>query len=177
MLTDLQNIAAAYGLDIHPDKNHILSNISKRRGRETKTHVNVNDNPVQILGYMENTKHLGRKLLFDDYHTTELDNRIAAAWRKFNLLQQELTSKTYPSKTRLRLFDATIRPTMLYGSASWTLTKQLESTLQRTQRRMLRIVIGTPRRRTQTDRSIPPNTHTIMIMIATRLSVVMMTMM
>ena len=149
MLTDLQREAMNYGLELHPDKTKILTNVSRRRGRNARSTTDVNGKPVAILHYHDHAKYLGRKLTFDDYHGIELDNRIASAWRKFNLLRQELTSKTYPLKSRMRLFNATVTPTILYGSASWTLTKEHLVRLRRTQRRMLRLVIGTPRRTQQ----------------------------
>ena len=149
MLADLAHEAAKFGLQLHPDKTHILTNISRRRGRDAKTHIDINGQQISILSFHEHTKYLGRKTTFDNYHATELDNRISAAWRKFHLLRHELTSKTYPLKSRLRLFDGTVTPTILYGSAAWTLTKDMEMTLKRTQRRMLRLVLGTPRRRHQ----------------------------
>ena len=37
----------------------------------------------------------------------------------------------------------------MYGSAAWTLNKNMETTLQRAQRRMLRLILGTPRRKTK----------------------------
>lgn len=46
---------------------------------------------------------------------------------KIMALRSELTSKHYPLKHRVRLFDGTVTPTMLYGSATWTLTKKTEA--------------------------------------------------
>ena len=89
---------------------------------------------------------MGRKLTFDNHHAVEIDNRIAAAWRKFNALRTELTNKRYTLRSRIHLFNATITPSILYGCVSWTTTKALATKLQRTQRRMLRLVISTTRR-------------------------------
>ena len=77
------------------------------------------------------------------------------------MLRHELTSKTYPLQARLKLFEGTVTPTMLYACESWTLTKAMQSTLKRTQRRMLRIILGTPRRQTlQTDATSTSNLST-----------------
>ena len=114
---------------------------------------------MEILRFDAHTKYLGRKLTFDDYHRSEVSNRISSAWRKFNLLRHELTSNAYPLKARLKLFDGTITPTVLYGCASWTLTKDLQTTLKRTQRRMLRIVLGTPRRQILQASQAAPSDH------------------
>ena len=61
-------------------------------------------------------------------------------------------------KDRLRLFDGTVTPTVLYGCSSWTLTVELENRLRRTQRQMLRMIINPPRRRSSEDEQ--HNKHT-----------------
>jgi len=143
MLSDLHHHARDCGLELHPDKTTVTTNVSRGRGRTTKTHINIGDMRIQMLKYHEHATYLGRVLSFDSYHAKELDNRIATGRRKFNLLRGELTSKVYPLNRRLRLFDGTITPSVLYGRAAWTLTKDMVTKLQRTQRRFLRIVIGT----------------------------------
>ena len=147
MLNDLHDIAGRCGLELHPDKTVILSNLSTRRGRQAPKSVEVGGRNVQVLPYTDTTKYLGRKLTFNDHHAVEIDNRLATAWRKFNALRDELTNKRYSLHARLRLFHTTITPTALYGSSSWTTTKLLTTKLQRAQRRMLRLIVGTPRRR------------------------------
>ena len=61
--------------------------------------------------------------------------------------KQELTGKHYSLNSRLKLFNAVIMPTVLYGSKCWTFSKQLESILRTTQRKMLRMILGQGRRR------------------------------
>ena len=53
----------------------------------------------------------------------------------------------------LRLFDATVTPTVLYSSGSWTVTKDMLISLRRAHRRMLRLEIGSPRRITHTTQN------------------------
>ena len=152
MLTDVYDLALDYGLELHPDKTYILYNDSKGTNRTSRAPVNIRGHTVQVLPFDSSTKYLGRLFTFNDYHTTEVHNRIACAWRKFHALRNELTSRRYPLRTRLRLFDGTITPTVLYACTSWTLTDDLATTLQRTQRRMLRLIVGTPRRNHQPSR-------------------------
>ena len=54
----------------------------------------------------------------------------------------------YSLNDRLRLVHGTVTPTVLYGSETWTMTKELEQKLQRTQRKMLRMIVQILRRRT-----------------------------
>jgi len=72
---------------------------------------------------------------------------MEVAWRKLMALKSDLISKAYPLKQRLRPFNAVITPAALYGCPAWTLTASQEQQLQRTERRMLRMICGTPRRK------------------------------
>ena len=146
MLTDVYDLARDYGLELHPDKTVILYNGSKRSGHTNRSPVSIRGHTVRVLSSSDNTKYLGRLFTFHDYHAAEIHNRISCGWRKFHTLRDELTNKRYPLRLRLRLFNGTITPTILYACTSWTMTNDLLTTLQRTQRRMLRMIIGTPRR-------------------------------
>ena len=51
--------------------------------------------------------------------TTEIKNRIRAAWATFHKYRQELTSENYMLEHRLWLFDAAITSTICYASGTW----------------------------------------------------------
>merc|ERR1711924_48957 len=93
----------------------------------------------------------------------EIDNRIAAAWKKFYTFKQELTTKSYSLKGRLRLFHGTVPPTILCGSAAWIMMVELENRLRRTQRQMLRMMLNSTRRQisnaTVDERAGQPRTN------------------
>ena len=101
---------------------------------------------IEVLLFDAQLKYLGPLITFADLHARELTHRMAAAWRKFVSLKQELTSNMYPLKHRMKLFQCVVMPTALYGSAAWTLRKPEELVLLRTQRRMLRMMLGSKRR-------------------------------
>ena len=149
MLTATYDLAREYGLELHPDKTCILHNNAKCNSRTDRTPVSICGNKVKVLPFSDTTKYLGRLFTFDNYHTIEIHNRISCGWRKFHALRDELTNKRYSLKSRLRLFNGTITPTVLYACTSWTMTTDLATTLQRAQRRMIRLIIGTPRRISQ----------------------------
>ena len=94
---------------------------------------------------------LGRVIGFDRPHTDEMEHRIRQAWKGFMTYKAEFACKNNSLKDRLRLFDSIVGPKILYGSASWCLTKECQLRLQRTQRKMLRMVVGSGRRRTVRD--------------------------
>ena len=162
MLNDLHEVAGHCGLELHPDKTAILCNLSQRRGRQAAKRVTVGGRDVKVLNYDDSTKYLGRKLTFHDHHEVEIDNRIATAWRKFNALRDELTNKHYSLRARIRMFNSTITPTVLYACACWTTTKLLTTKLHCAQRRMLGLMIGTTRRKTiNTNNDITTTATTI----------------
>ena len=95
---------------------------------------------------MKSVKYLGQKISFHHQEKTEIKNRIRAAWATFRKYTQELTSKNYMLKHRLRLFDAAISPTTCYEAGTWTPNKEHEKMIQPTQRTMLRLIIQTKRK-------------------------------
>ena len=100
----------------------------------------------EILTRNESVKYLGRKTSFHRQETTEIKNRIRAAWATLHKYRQELTSKNYMLKRRLRLFDATVSPTVCYEAGTWAPNREHERMIQSTQRRMLRLIIQTKRK-------------------------------
>ena len=86
----------------------------------------------------ESVKYLGQRISFYQQETIEIKSRIRAAWATFHKYRQELTSKNYMLKHRLRLFDATVSPTICYAAGTWAPNKE--------QRKMLRLIFQTKRK-------------------------------
>ena len=101
---------------------------------------------IEILTRNESVKYLGQRISFYQQETTEIKSRIRAAWATFHKYRQELTSKNYMLKHRLRLFDATVSPTVCYAAGTWAPNKEHERMIQSTQRKMLRLIIQTKRK-------------------------------
>ena len=100
---------------------------------------------IEILTRNESVKYLGQRVSFYQQETTEIKCRIRAAWATFHKYRQELTSKNYLLKHRLRLFDATVSPTVCYAAGTWAPNKEHERMTQSTQRKVLRLIIQTKR--------------------------------
>ena len=130
------------GLRIHPEKTKILSNQSSFCS-DTKKEMRIDDIKIEILTRSGSVRYLGQMITFRQQETTEINNRIRAAWATFHKNRHELTSKNHILKRRLGLFDAAITPTICYASGTWAPTKEHERMIQSAQRKMLRLIIQT----------------------------------
>ena len=142
MLEDLASESAKHGLHLHPDKSKVLTNSS----RATSETLKVLHMQIAVLDPRASLKYLGRKLCMVGLHDEELNNRISAAWATFTRHRDELTNKKYPLRCRLRLFEATVGATALYGCEAWTLKLEQQRRLRTTQRKMMRAILGMKRR-------------------------------
>ena len=142
MLDDFCQAATEVGLTVHPDKTKILTNNTG----VAKHWVEVAGGRVEVLGGNGSLTYLGRRLHPDRLHDSEIEARLERGWAKFFSQKKELCCKHAALRSRLKLFHATVSPTVLYGSGSWTMSADRERLLRTTQRRMLRILLGSFRR-------------------------------
>ena len=145
MMYDFKKATEKVGLRIHPDKTKILSNQSNMN-YDTKRYIKVGEMSIEILTKNESVKYLGQRISFHQQETLEIKSRIRAAWAIFQKYRPELTSKKYMLNHRLRLFGATVSPTLCYAAGTWTPSKEHERMIQSTQRKMLRLIIQTKRK-------------------------------
>ena len=106
-----------------------------------KKHLEVDHVNIEILTRNDSVKFSNERISFYQLDTTEIKSRIRAAWATFHKYRQELTSKNCMVKHRLRLFDATVSPTVCYAAGTWAPNKEHERMIQPTQRKMLRLII------------------------------------
>ena len=134
MLYEFKESIEKVSLRIHPGKTKVLS-IQSSLCSETKNAMQIDDIKIEILTRSESVRYSGQLSTVQQHETTEIKSRIRAAWATFHRYRQELTSKNYLLKHRLRLFDAAITPTICYASGTWAPTKEHERMIQSTQRK------------------------------------------
>ena len=148
MMCEFKEATKKVGLTIHPNKTKILSSESSMNP-DTKRYMKIGDLDIEILAKRESVKYLGQRISFHQQETIEIKSRIRAAWATFRKYRQELTSKKYMLKLRLRLFDATVSPTLCYASGTWSPSREHERMIQR---KMLRLIIQTKRKYKKIER-------------------------
>ena len=94
--------------------------------------INAAGGTFKVLARDESTKYLGRLLNLCEPNDVEIDFRIKRAWAKFAVYREELTDKHYSLFQRLRMFNAVVMPTALYGAGSWAMTASREKSLRTT---------------------------------------------
>ena len=151
MMCEFKEATKKVGLTIHPNKTKILSSESSMNP-DTRRYMKIGDLDIEILAKSESVKYLGQRISFHQQETIEIKSRIRAAWATFRKYRQELTSKKYMLKLRLRLFDATVSPTLCYASGTWSPSREHERMIQSTQRKMLRLIIQTKRKYKKIER-------------------------
>ena len=139
MLADVGNEASKVGLKLHPDKTKIMHN-GIGYGSNVRKAV-CGSMSIEVLDRDSHTAYLGRVVRLTDMNGEEIRSRIAKAWSKYGVFRNELNDRNVPLALRLKLFDAVVTPTILYGSETWTMTKQLQKKLRATQRKMMRLLI------------------------------------
>ena len=82
--------------------------------------MEANCGKVDVLPWGSSVDYLGRRLNLARLHDTELEHRLEKGWKKFFANKADLCGKHAALSVRLKLFNAIITPTVLYGSASWT---------------------------------------------------------
>jgi hypothetical protein len=153
MLADLVAEAGKVGLCIHPEKTKVFYNGLGRKGGAVPGVVKVAGLDIEVLADDRSTMYLGRALNLQKVQDIEIQHRLSRAWAKFAVYRKELIDKSYPLKSRLKLFNAVVTPTALYACGSWTMTYGRENLLKTTQRKMLRKILGSQRQTTKPQSS------------------------
>jgi hypothetical protein len=99
---------------------------------------------LAVLWGEEKHKYLGRTISghLKRRGLVELQHRIQIGWMTFHKYKCILTNKHIALKLRLQLFDAVVSPTILFGLATLPLTKSDYHTVDKLQRKMLRLIVG-----------------------------------
>ena len=69
----------------------------------------------------------------------------------------------YALRDRLKHFDATVTPSLLCASGTWTMTEDMIKKHQTTQRRMMRMIIQTTRKKVRVAQTRTPRASTILL--------------
>ena len=91
-------------------------------------------------------RYLG--VMFDDKarNETAIDYRIQQFSKNVNLLYPLLRNRHVPKRVKVLMYKTILRPTLCYGSESWTLTQKTRGKVAAAEMRVLRLIEGVTRR-------------------------------
>ena len=95
-----------------------------------------------VLEQVDHFCYLGDTLDCEGGVERAVRTRIASAWGKWREIAGLLLNKSIPLQNRAKVYDACIRPVILYSAETWPLTQKLEEVLKRCDYRMLRFMAG-----------------------------------
>jgi len=144
MLGALQVELGRVGLSLNAKKTKLFTNAERAPGEDVPCYVEVADNMLEVLCSSTAHRYLGRHVCGSaaSRGEVELKHRIAAGWARFHQHRQVLLNRDVSIRLRLKLFDATVSPTVLYGMSVLPLTQSQYTRLDAVQRRMLRNIVG-----------------------------------
>ena len=136
MMEKLMAELAEVGLSPNTDKTKIMTTMP--------LYVDVADGMVEVLTGSTVHKYLGRHIPGDLKTRGEVEfaHRLAAAWGKFRKHRATLLNKHVSIKLRLKLFEAVVTPTVLFGLSTLPISKAQLAQLDVVQRKMLRSIAG-----------------------------------
>lgn len=98
------------------------------------------------LNQVENYTHLGVNVGSDNMQEVEINNRIAKYNSNVGMMYPLLRDANIPTKCKVTIYQSILKPILLYGSETWSLTKKTESKLQAAEMRVLRLIKNVTRR-------------------------------
>ena len=144
-----------------PEKLQALLNVVKRESERMGLNINIKKTEVMVASkkidppncnlYIDNTRikqvdrfvYLGSTLSQDARSKGEIERRILIAKNAFSSMKNLLTNNRISMTTRVRALKTYVWSTLMYGSESWTLNREMKSKLKAVEmwfyRRMLRV--------------------------------------
>ncbi|KAI5637686.1 hypothetical protein NE865_08080 [Phthorimaea operculella] len=135
----LESEGRKVGLRVNQDKTEYLH---MRRFKTTRTkRNNLIVNGTSYKG-VDKFKYLGCTVTDTNQREDEINIRIQNALRCSAALHKVLTSKLISRRTKVRIYKTVIRPILMYGCETWTLTLKEEEKLLVAERKILRKILG-----------------------------------
>ena len=133
MIEELYDVSMAVGLKMNASKTKVMCDTTDA------DHVTVHGHKLEKV---DEYVYLGQTVsMAKNRQDKEIERRTRLGWVAFGKLS-DVFKGNIPMNLKRRTFEQCVLPVMVYGSETWTLTRQNIHKLQFTQRAMERAVLG-----------------------------------
>ena len=142
MLEILQEDLHSYGLNLNTSTTKILTN--EVQGDDAPIYVEVGEGMLSVMTSSDLHKYLSKQVSRDLCSRTEtnMEYRLQCAWGRFHANAKVLLNPDISMKLRLKMFEAVVTPTAVYGMATEALTMRQRERIEVTRRNMIRRMMG-----------------------------------
>ena len=138
-LGEMKKVMDKWGMKMHLGKTKVMM-VSRT---EEDCNLNVEGEDIETV---KKLKYLGVMVSSDGLCDEEIEQRVGAAAKVVGAMRKEvLERRELLKKTKLRVFNAMVVPTLIYGCETWTMQRRHESKLQASEMMFLRRVEGVSR--------------------------------
>ena len=138
-LGEMKKVMDKWGMKMHLGKTKVMM-VSRT---EEDCNLNIEGEDIETV---KKLKYLGVMVSSDGLCDEEIEQHVGAAAKVVGAMRKEvLERRELLKKTKLRVFNAMVVPTLIYGCETWTMQRRHESNLQASEMMFLRRVEGVSR--------------------------------
>lgn len=113
----------------------------------SKNRIRTEENKMVSIGSEQfkecnEFKYLGSVVTWDNDCSKDIKARISAGNRCYYALGKVMRTRYISKQTKLLIYKTIIKPIVVYGCESWTMTEQQQQQLRRWERKILRKIYG-----------------------------------
>lgn len=135
---EMEREACKVGLVVNEEKTKYLA-LERSQGSRMGQNVTIDTYNFEVV---QSFKYLGSMLNVTSDIGEEIKMRITQGSRSFYALKHLFKSSLVSRATKLRLYKTVVRPIVMYGCETWSMTSKQEQMLNCFERRILRSICG-----------------------------------
>jgi len=126
-------------------------------GKEEPGDIRLED---EVVPQVENFKYLGCVIQSDGNCNKEIKKKVQAGWNSWKRVSGVICDNRMAPRIKGRIYQVAVRPAMIYGMETLSMTKRQEMELETAEMSMLRFSLGVTRMDRITNERIRGTAHT-----------------